>query len=147
MDKTNSYRIVLDASTRRFQAHKIYLRAAAGMRWVQLRKQVLSGHANSDKLTAALSAVDTRLRAVSYIHVIDQHDLRKSHVPGAARAPHPYQAFDLQTSFTNTVFQELTNITDESVVNDLRDADRRKNYWLDEDPALERMLAWIRRQR
>lgn len=43
--------------------------------------------------------------------------------------------------------QELADITDESVVADLRTADRRKNYWLDEDPSLDRMLAWIRRQR
>lgn len=45
------------------------------------------------------------------------------------------------------ILQELGNITDESVVSDLRSADARKNYWLNEDPSLERMLAWIRRQR
>jgi hypothetical protein len=43
--------------------------------------------------------------------------------------------------------QELQRITDEMVVTDLRTADRRKGYWLDEDPALDRMLAWIRMQR
>lgn len=43
--------------------------------------------------------------------------------------------------------QELQRITDETVVTDLRTADRRKGYWLDEDPALDRMLAWIRMQR
>lgn len=43
--------------------------------------------------------------------------------------------------------QELNNITDDAVVNDLRAADRRKNFWLEEDPSLERMLQWIRRQR
>jgi len=43
--------------------------------------------------------------------------------------------------------QELDDITDEHVVNDLRNADRRKGYWLDEDPVLDRMLAWIRMQR
>lgn len=32
------------------------------------------------------------------------------------------------------------------VFTDLRTADRRKEYWLDEDPTLERMLAWIRMQ-
>lgn len=32
------------------------------------------------------------------------------------------------------------------VVTDLRTVDRRKGYWLDEDPTLERMLAWIRMQ-
>jgi hypothetical protein len=36
-------RIILDASTRRFQGHKIYLRAAAATRWAQMRHQVLRG--------------------------------------------------------------------------------------------------------
>ena len=43
--------------------------------------------------------------------------------------------------------QELNEITDEHVVRDLRNADRRKGYWIDEDPTLERMLGWIRMQR
>lgn len=55
-------RIILDASTRRFQAHKIYLRAAAAMRWVQLREQALG--ISPDKREAALSAIDARLRRV-----------------------------------------------------------------------------------
>ncbi|KAK5094018.1 hypothetical protein LTR24_003826 [Lithohypha guttulata] len=104
VQKATLQRILLDSSTRRFSAHKIYLRAAAGMRWVQLRQQASSGSLSPDKKAQVLRALDTRIR------------------------------------------QELSNITDESVVNDLRDADRRKNYWVDEDPTLERMLAWIRRQ-
>ena len=43
--------------------------------------------------------------------------------------------------------QELNEITDAHVVRDLRNADRRKAYWIDEDPTLERMLGWIRMQR
>lgn len=43
--------------------------------------------------------------------------------------------------------QELNGISDEHVTSDLRSADRRKGYWLDEDPSLERMLQWIRMQR
>jgi hypothetical protein len=43
--------------------------------------------------------------------------------------------------------QELDRITDEHVVSDLRGADRRAGHWLDEDPSLERMLAWFRSQR
>lgn len=43
--------------------------------------------------------------------------------------------------------QEITQITDEHVFGDLRGADRRKNYWLNDDPSLERILAWIRTQR
>ncbi|KAK4934332.1 hypothetical protein LTR66_015633 [Elasticomyces elasticus] len=102
--KATLQRIILDASTRRFQAHKIYLRSAAALRWIQLRTQVLKGEKPSAKHIKALQAVDGRLR------------------------------------------QELENLTDEHTINDLRSADRRKNYWLDEDPSLDRMLAWIRRQ-
>lgn len=105
VQKATLQRIILDSSTRRFQAHKIYLRAAAGMRWILSRQQVSSGSLSPEKKARGLQALDARLR------------------------------------------QELSNITDESVVNDLRVADRRKNYWLDEDPSLERMLGWIRRQR
>lgn len=43
--------------------------------------------------------------------------------------------------------QELNEITDAHVIRDLRNADRRKGYWIDEDPTLERMLGWIRMQR
>jgi hypothetical protein len=43
--------------------------------------------------------------------------------------------------------QELNGISDEHVKTDLRSADRRKGYWLDEDPSLDRMLQWIRMQR
>ena len=47
----------------------------------------------------------------------------------------------------NVTNQELSRITDEHVVGDLRGADRRAGHWLDEVPSLERMLAWIRLQR
>jgi hypothetical protein len=62
-------RIILDASTRRFQAHKIYLRAAAAIRWVQLREQVLRGELPAQKHANALMAVDQRLRDVSTVLV------------------------------------------------------------------------------
>ena len=58
-------RILLDASTRRFSAHKIYLRAAAGTRWVHLRQQVLRGEQAAAKHETGLRAVDQRLRDVS----------------------------------------------------------------------------------
>jgi hypothetical protein len=43
--------------------------------------------------------------------------------------------------------QDLDRVTDEHVVGDLHGADRRAGHWLDEDPSLDRMLEWIRRQR
>ncbi|KIW14944.1 hypothetical protein PV08_07731 [Exophiala spinifera] len=103
--KAAMQRIILDACTRRLQAHKIYLRASAAMRWVQMRIQLLTGEKPGPRHMTSLQAIDQRLR------------------------------------------QELNDITDEHVVSDLRRADRRKGYWIDEDPSLERMLAWIRLQR
>lgn len=58
-------RIILDASTRRLEAHKIYLRAAAATRWAQMRQQVLRGEKPSSRHANALRAIDQRLRDVS----------------------------------------------------------------------------------
>ncbi|KAK5312052.1 hypothetical protein LTR70_008405 [Exophiala xenobiotica] len=147
VQKATLQRILLDSSTRRFSAHKIYLRAAAGMRWVQLRQQASSGSLSPDKKAQVLRALDTRIRQVCAIFVPgdDRRDRHDQHL-------HTWKDL-LHTSIRHrsalhilTSSKELSNITDESVVNDLRDADRRKNYWVDEDPTLERMLAWIRRQ-
>jgi hypothetical protein len=70
-------RIILDASTRRFQAHKIYLRASAGIRWVQMRAQVLRGEKPAPKHANALRAVDQRLRQVRTL------DFRSAQVLGS----------------------------------------------------------------
>jgi len=58
-------RIILDAATRRFQAHKIYLRAAAATRWAQMRQQVLRGEKPNGRHANALRAIDARLREAS----------------------------------------------------------------------------------
>ena len=85
VQKATLQRIILDASTRRFsvsflsmeafntlanyrQAHKIYLRAAAGMRWVQLRQQASSGGLSPGKKAQALQAIDARLREVCRLY-------------------------------------------------------------------------------
>lgn len=57
-------RIILDASARRFQAHKIYQRMAAARRWAMSRAQVLQGQRPSSRHTAALAALDDTLRTV-----------------------------------------------------------------------------------
>ncbi|RMZ86798.1 hypothetical protein DV736_g5983, partial [Chaetothyriales sp. CBS 134916] len=62
MQKAELQRIILDASSRRFQSHKIYLRAAAATRWVQMRSQVLKGSKPSSNHTQALRRVDQHLR-------------------------------------------------------------------------------------
>ena len=58
-------RIILDASTRRFQAHKIYLRAAAATRWSQMRQEILRGEKPNGRHANALRGIDARLHDVS----------------------------------------------------------------------------------
>jgi division protein CdvB (Snf7/Vps24/ESCRT-III family) len=57
-------RIILDASTRRFQAHKIYLRASAAMRWVHMRSQLLRGEKPNARHVQDLRRIDQHLREV-----------------------------------------------------------------------------------
>lgn len=64
-DTDEQSRIILDASTRRFQAHKIYLRAAAATRWAQMRQQILRDEKPNGRHANALRAIDQRLRDVS----------------------------------------------------------------------------------
>jgi len=40
--------------------------------------------------------------------------------------------------------KELGTITDERVINDLRNADYQAGHWLQEDPSLHTLLNWIR---
>jgi len=63
-------RIILDAATRRFQAHKIYLRASAAMRWVQMRQQILGGEKPNGRHVNALRTIDQRLREVCSFSII-----------------------------------------------------------------------------
>jgi len=64
---TCGLRIILDASTRRFQTHKIYLRAAAAMRWVGHRAQILQGQKANGRHANALHALDEHLRNVGLL--------------------------------------------------------------------------------
>ena len=56
--------VMLDASARRFQAQKIYLRAVAAVRWVNSRNTILQGQRPHAGNAAALRQADTNLRAV-----------------------------------------------------------------------------------
>ncbi|PGH04064.1 hypothetical protein GX51_03734 [Blastomyces parvus] len=102
--KRELQRFIVDASARRFQAHKIYLRMAAARRWVLRRTQLLQG------------------QKLSTQHV---NDLRAA---------------------TEALHSELAGITDNAVVNDLRSADMRAGYWLDEDPSLSAIQSWMSSQ-
>jgi hypothetical protein len=148
-------RIILDASTRRFQAHKIYLRAAAATRWVQLRTELFRREREPARISAATRAIDQRLRDVSVdrqlpsptYHVWCLADHRPRSISGHRIDRQGVVSEKQSQLLIERLAQELQRITDEMVVIDLRTADRRKGYWLDEDPTLDRMLAWIRMQR
>lgn len=79
-------RVIVDSCTRRFQAHKIYLRAAAARRWSITRESVLRGQRPTAAHGAALEAAQTTLRQ-ELAHITDQHvladlraaDLRAGH--------------------------------------------------------------------
>ncbi|OJD17741.1 hypothetical protein AJ78_02207 [Emergomyces pasteurianus Ep9510] len=103
--KAHLQRVIVDASARRFRAHRIYLRMAAARRWVLRRSQALQGQ----KPTAQ-----------------NISDIREA---------------------SEALNSELAGITDDFVVNDLRSADARAGYWLNEDPPLSTILNWIYSQR
>ncbi|EME83424.1 uncharacterized protein MYCFIDRAFT_203630 [Pseudocercospora fijiensis CIRAD86] len=55
-------RIILDASVRRFMAQKIYLRAAAALRWISSRNAILQGAPPSPGHAPALQQIRYTLR-------------------------------------------------------------------------------------
>ncbi|MCJ1362164.1 hypothetical protein MMC16_001266 [Acarospora aff. strigata] len=100
-EKLQLQRIMLDASARRFQAQRIFLRATAAIRWVNARHAVLQGQKPHAGHAPGLQIADNNLRA------------------------------------------ELSTITDERVIYDLRNIDYQAGHWLQEDPPLYTMLSWI----
>ncbi|KAJ5925698.1 hypothetical protein N7454_008337 [Penicillium verhagenii] len=71
-------RVIIDSAARRFQAHKIYLRAAAARRWAITRANTLRGGRPSSATSAALKALNASL-VQDLARVTDQHvvaDLR-----------------------------------------------------------------------
>lgn len=65
-DAIHSFRVMLDASARRFQAQKIYLRAVAAVRWANSRNAILQGQMPHSGNAVALQQADDNLRAVSF---------------------------------------------------------------------------------
>ncbi|KAE8352595.1 hypothetical protein BDV28DRAFT_148885 [Aspergillus coremiiformis] len=77
-EKAELQRVILDGSARRFRAHKIYLRAAAGRRWSINRQNILRGQRPNQRHAAQLKIVDDTFRQ-ELVHVTDQYvvaDLR-----------------------------------------------------------------------
>jgi hypothetical protein len=60
-------RVILDASVRRFQLQKAYLRALAAQRWIHSRDSVLKNSDASSNISASLESVDRTLREVRCI--------------------------------------------------------------------------------
>lgn len=58
------YRVILDASARRFQAHRIYLRAAAARRWAINRDNLLRGGRPTPAHAPQLKAASNTLNEV-----------------------------------------------------------------------------------
>lgn len=56
--------VILDAAARRFQAHKIYLRAAAAKRWALNRSNILRGQRPTPAHDAQLKAVSSTFHQV-----------------------------------------------------------------------------------
>ncbi|KAI9817030.1 MAG: hypothetical protein M1832_004747 [Thelocarpon impressellum] len=61
-EKAELQRVLIDACTRRFEAQKIYLRAAAAYRWTQYRAGVLRGQKAQAAHLPALQSTDDFLR-------------------------------------------------------------------------------------
>ena len=61
---TSEHRIITDAAVRRFQCQRAYLRAHAGLRWMNSRYSILRGQRPNASHHAALAQVDGTLRNV-----------------------------------------------------------------------------------
>ncbi|EAW09703.1 uncharacterized protein ACLA_039180 [Aspergillus clavatus NRRL 1] len=81
-EKAELRRVILDASARRFQAHMIYLRAAAAKRWAIHRQNTLRGQRPASQHASQLKAVSNafrqELQQVTDAHVVA--DLRAADV-------------------------------------------------------------------
>ncbi|KAJ5155602.1 hypothetical protein N7492_008405 [Penicillium capsulatum] len=85
-EKAELQRVIIDSSARRFQAHKIYLRAAAARRWAMTRANILGGQRPTPQHGGALKAAQATLQQ-ELARVTDQHvvadlraaDLRAGH--------------------------------------------------------------------
>ncbi|KAJ5588820.1 hypothetical protein N7537_011498 [Penicillium hordei] len=81
-EKAELKRVILDSSARRFQAHKIYLRAAAARRWAMTRASVLRGSNPTAQLKSATATLHQDLARFTDQHVVADlraADLRAGH--------------------------------------------------------------------
>ncbi|KAE8152655.1 hypothetical protein BDV25DRAFT_150533 [Aspergillus avenaceus] len=81
-EKLELQRVILDGSARRFRAHKLYLRAAAGRRWSINRQNILRGQRPGPQHATHLKTVDDTF-VQELAQITDQHvvaDLRAADV-------------------------------------------------------------------
>jgi hypothetical protein len=64
---TSESRIITDAAVRRFQCQRAYLRAHAGLRWMNTRNSILRGQKPNASHLGALQQADATLRNVCQI--------------------------------------------------------------------------------
>ena len=125
-------RIIIDAAVRRFQCQRAYLRAHAGLRWMNTRSSILRGQNPNASHFTALQGADSNLRMVS----------RHSGIDSITKTIHPYHPTTILTRRS----QELLAITDEYVDNTLRAKDASQRKWLAEDPSLTQIQQILMRR-
>ncbi|KAH7551647.1 hypothetical protein BM1_09281 [Bipolaris maydis] len=121
--------IIVDAAVRRFQCQRAYLRANAGLRWMNTRQSILRGQKPNASHMAALQQADATLR----------NRFRKL---GRLEDHYP----DLKHGLTSEQ-QELMAMTDAYVDNTLRAADAAQRKWLNDDPSLAQIQQIIMSRR
>ncbi|KAL8913373.1 MAG: hypothetical protein Q9172_007303 [Xanthocarpia lactea] len=119
-------RIILDASARRFQSKKIYLRAVAAVRWSNTRTTILQSGEPLQQQAVLLQQANTNLHAVCTGFTLS-----------CGRSV---------TDAVSLSSKELAAITDTGIYYDFRQADAQAGYWLHDDPPLASILNWIRSQ-
>lgn len=128
-------RVIIDASARRFQAHKLYLRVAAARRWAIHRYNVLHSPRAND--AARLNEIDRMLQQVRRYRTLNVLSFPLS--PSLLRRSETTEAnYEL-----SIFFKELSEVTDQHVFSDLQSADMRAGYWLNEDPPLSTILGFV----
>ncbi|KAL8984132.1 MAG: hypothetical protein Q9205_001810 [Flavoplaca limonia] len=119
-EKRQLQRIIVDSSARRFQCKKIYLRAVAGVRWLNARNFILQSGKPLQQQAVLLQQASANLHAVGM------------------NPP------SLQIVADNSILKELAAVTDTRIYNDFRQTDSEAGYWLGDDPPLATILDWIR---
>ena len=118
-------RVLLDASSRRFRAHRIYLRASAAVRWATRRQQVLKGQKPQP----------------SHSQVLKQNDDTLKQVSPPLSVPQTWLDLVLRGLL---VLKTINTITDKKVYDELRAKDTAAGNWIAEMADLKTLLAYVR---